>query len=84
MREILINNSSGLNSTISTSSVPRKGYVLRLSLLADATGGNTITFGTGFKSTGTLGALTANKYYQVTFLSNGTNLLEVSRTAAVG
>ena len=84
MREILINNSSGLNSTISTSSVPRKGYVLRLSFLADATGGNTITFGTGFKSTGTLGALTANKYYQVTFLSNGTNLLEVSRTAAVG
>jgi hypothetical protein len=31
-----------------------------------------------------LGTLTANKYYQVTFISNGTNLLEVSRTAAVG
>lgn len=84
MREILINNSTSLNSTITPASIPRKGYVLRLSFLADATGGNTITFGTGFKSTGTLSSLTANKYYQVTFLSNGTNLLEVSRTAAVG
>jgi Tfp pilus assembly protein PilX len=84
MREILINNGTSLNSTITPASVPRKGYVLRLSLLADATGGNTITFGTGFKTVGTLSSLTANKYYQITFVSNGTYLLEVSRTAAVG
>jgi Tfp pilus assembly protein PilX len=84
MREILINNGTSLNSTITPASVPRKGYVLRLSFLADATGGNTITFGTGFKTVGTLSSLTANKYYQITFVSNGTYLLEVSRTAAVG
>jgi hypothetical protein len=71
----------GTNATI-TATVPTAGYVLRLSLLSDATGGNVITFGSGFKSTGTY-TLTASKYHNIVFVSDGTYLLEFSRTAAI-
>ena len=71
----------GTNSTI-TATVPTAGYVLRLSLLSDATGGNVITFGTGFKSTGVYN-LTASKYHNIMFVSDGSYLLEFSRTAAI-
>lgn len=46
----------------------------------------TITFGTGFFKTATLvvtaGAGPVNQYYTISFISNGTNLYELSRTAA--
>jgi hypothetical protein len=42
----------------------------------------TITFGTGFFKTGTIGPTGAGNYYTISFISNGTNLYELSRTAA--
>ena len=78
-RRIVCTN--GTAATI-TATVPTAGYVLRLSLLSDATGGNVITFGSGFKSTGTY-TLTASKYHNIVFVSDGTYLLEFSRTAAI-
>lgn len=67
-----------------TATVPSAGYVLRLSFTTDGTAGNVITFSTGFKTTGTYTLATANKYYSIVFVSDGTNLIELSRTAAVG
>ena len=75
--------SSSTASTI-TATVPAAGYVLRLSFTTDGTAGNVITFSTGFKTTGTYTLATANKYYSIVFVSDGTNLIELSRTAAVG
>ena len=75
---------SSTASTISAASVPRAGYVLRISFTTDGTAGNVITFSTGFKTTGTYTLATANKYYSIVFVSDGTNLIELSRTTAVG
>ena len=74
---------SSTASTI-TATAPRAGYKLILSFTTDGTAGNVITFSTGFKSTGTYTLGSANKYYNIAFISDGTNLIEVSRTAAVG
>lgn len=70
-----------------TATVPTAGFVLRLSFTTDGTAGNVITFSTGFKTltaTPTYTLATANKYYSIVFVSDGTNLIELSRTAAVG
>ena len=75
---------SSTAATINAATVPRAGYVLRISFTTDATGGNVITFGTNFKTTGTYTLTGASKYFQITFVSDGTNLLETGRTAAVG
>ena len=75
---------SSTASTINAASVPRAGYVLRISFTTDGTAGNVITFGTNFKSTGTYTLATANKYYSITFVSDGTSLIELGRTAAAG
>jgi hypothetical protein len=74
---------SSTASTI-TATAPRAGYVLRLSFTTDGTAGNVITFSTGFKTTGTYTLASASKYYSIVFVSDGTNLIELSRTAAVG
>ena len=76
--------SSNTASTINAASVPRAGYCLQISFTTDGTGGNVITFGTGFKTTGTYTLTGANKYFQIAFISDGTYLIELSRTAAVG
>jgi len=80
----LIPCSSNTASTISAATVPAAGYLLILRFTTDATGGNVITFSTNFKSTGTYTLSTANKYYSIVFVSDGTNLIELSRTAAAG
>ena len=74
------------NSTLTASSVPRAGYKLILSFTTDGTAGNVITFSTGFKATssGTYTLSSANKYYNIAFISDGTNLLELYRSGAVG
>lgn len=43
----------------------------------------TITFGTGFIKLSTLAVSGAGNYYTICFQSNGTNLYELSRTAAL-
>lgn len=75
---------SNTAATINAATVPRAGYILRISFTTDATGGNVITFGTNFKSTGTLTLATASKYYSITFVSDGTSLIELGRTGAAG
>lgn len=75
---------SNTAATINAATVPRAGYLLRILFTTDATAGNVITFGTNFKSTGTYTLSTASKYYNIEFISDGTNLLELGRTAAVG
>ncbi len=75
---------SNTASTINAASVPAAGYLLIISFTTDGTGGNVITFGTNFKSTGTYTLSTANKYYSIVFVSDGTSLIELSRTAAAG
>lgn len=75
---------SSTASTITASSVPRAGYNLTISFTTDGTAGNVITFSTGFKTTGTYTLGSASKYYSITFISDGTYLIETGRTAAVG
>ena len=79
--------SSSTAATINAATVPRAGFMLQILFTTDGTGGNVITFGTGFKTltaTPTLTLTGTNKYFQIAFVSDGTNLLEMSRTAAVG
>jgi hypothetical protein len=67
-----------------TTTVPAAGAICVLSILTSGTTSYTITFGTGFKSTGTLatGTVTA-QYFNLTFVSDGTNLIETGRTIAI-
>lgn len=67
-----------------TATVPAAGTIARLLVLTSGVTSYTITFSTGFKVTGTLatGTVTA-KYFAMTFISDGTQLIETSRTAAM-
>jgi len=72
---------------ITPATIPAAGYVLIIRFNAGTTGGNVITFGTGFKTltaTPTLTLATANKYYTIMFVSDGTDLIEITRSASVG
>lgn len=73
------------NATASfTSTLPPNGTVCTLEILTSGTTSYTMTFGTGFKTTGTLatGTVTA-KVFMLAFKSNGTTLNEISRTVAM-
>ncbi len=66
-----------------TSTVPAAGVVCYLMILTSGVTSFTITFGTGFRSTGTLATGTVTgRYFTLGFVSDGTNLVEISRTAA--
>jgi hypothetical protein len=67
-----------------TSTVPTAGQRKTLIVLTSGTDSYTLTFGSGFKTTGTLatGTVTA-KVFTISFVSDGTNLIETSRTAAM-
>lgn len=55
-----------------------------LVITTSSTSAFTVTFGTGFKSQGTLSAGTlSGKVFVVAFIGDGTNMNEVSRTAAM-
>ena len=60
------------------------GMRATLVITTSGTASYTITFGTGFKSTGTLatGTVTGKKFC-ISFVYDGTNYLETSRTAAM-
>lgn len=67
-----------------TTTVPPAGTRCTLLILTSGTSSFTITFGTGFKPTGTLATgTTAARVFVVVFVSDGTNLYEVSRTVAM-
>jgi len=67
-----------------TTTVPAAGAICVLSILTSGTTSYTITFGTGFKTTGTLatGTVTA-RYFNITFVSDGSSLIETARTVAI-
>lgn len=59
------------------------GESLTLIVTTSGTSSYTQTFGTGFKSTGTLATGTSDaKQFVVSFIHDGTNYVEVARTAA--
>ena len=67
-----------------TTTVPAAGKQVTLLILTSGTTSRTITFGTGFKPTGTLatGTVTA-RVFVINWVSDGTNLYEAGRTAAI-
>lgn len=80
----IINASGSTASTITFTGVPQAGTQLIVAFLTDGTGGNVITFSTGFKAAGTYTLATANKYYTIMFVSDGTYFREICRSGAAG
>jgi hypothetical protein len=71
-------------ATINCATVPATGQEITLRILTSGTSSFTLTFGTNFKSTGTLATGTADaKVFVIKFVSDGTNMNEVSRTTAM-
>lgn len=70
-------------STINASAGGTAGQELFFLFSTDGTGGNVITYGTNFKSIGTHTLTGASKNFTSHFVSNGTNWLEVARSAAL-
>jgi len=67
-----------------TTTVPAAGASRAIILIQSNTSAKTVTFGTGFKTTGTLAlGTTASRAFVVTFVSDGTNLYEKARTVAM-
>ena len=67
-----------------TATVPPAGCDAYTIILTSGTTSRTITFGIGFKPVGTLATGTVtNKVFIIHWISDGTNLYEVSRTVAV-
>jgi hypothetical protein len=73
----------GEDETINATTVGAQGQPLFIEVVTSGTTSRTLTFGTNFKSTGTLATgTTTAKTFMLQFLSDGTNYVEVSRTAA--
>ena len=67
-----------------TTTVPAAGHVRHLIVLTSGTTSRTITFGSGFKPTATLATgTTTARVFVLTFVSDGANLYEASRTVAM-
>jgi hypothetical protein len=69
-------------ATINTTTPGEKGQELYVKLDNDSDGNKTITFGTPFKVTGTVAGSTSVSAV-LHFISDGTNLWEVSRTTGL-
>lgn len=79
-RYVEITTATG-NSTVISSFVSTDGGRLVISIANDASGARTITFGTGFRSTGTVVG-TASKVILVEFVSDGSTWNELCRSAS--
>lgn len=67
-----------------TTTVPAAGIKVHLIVLTSGATSYTITFGTGFRTTGTLATgTTTARYFVLSFISDGTTLTEFSRTTAM-
>lgn len=67
-----------------TTTVPTAGAICHLMILTSGTTSRTITFGTGFKPTGTLATgTTTARVFVVHWISDGVALYESGRTAAM-
>ena len=66
-----------------TTTVPPAGTECRLIILTSGASSYTMTFGTGFKSQGTLATgTTSGKVFALAFLSDGTSLIEIGARGA--
>lgn len=72
---------SGGNTTLTTGTIPYAGGRVAIQLTNDASSNRTITFGTGFRSTGTVVGNTS-KIVLVDFVSDGTTLNEIARSVS--
>jgi len=71
-------------ATTLTTTVPPAGTQAFVIIVTSGTTSRTVTFGDGFKATATLATGTAAaRRFVVSFVSDGTQLLESSRTAAI-
>jgi hypothetical protein len=67
-----------------TTTVPASGVRCTVIVVQSNTTAKTMTFGTGFKPVSTLVlGTTANRQFAVSFISDGNNLIETGRTAAM-
>lgn len=67
-----------------TTTVPAAGQTRVVLILTASASSFVVTFGAGFKPTGTLATgTTASRVFVVSFVSDGTNLYETSRTVAM-
>lgn len=67
-----------------TTAVPAAGRRKVLLILTTGSTSRTITFGSGFKPVGTLATgTTSGRVFSIEFTSDGTNLYETGRTAAM-
>lgn len=67
-----------------TTTVPPAGTTARVIIVTSGTTSRTVTFGTGFKAVSTLATGTVSgRRFVITFVSDGTQLLETSRTLAI-
>lgn len=67
-----------------TTTVPAAGHRRVILILTTGTTSRTITFGSGFKPTGTLATgTTSGRVFSIEWTSDGTNLYESGRTAAM-
>ncbi len=74
----------GEDETLNAASVPSAGQRISLVVTTSGTTSRTLTFGTNFKSTGTLATgTTTAKVFTVNFVSDGVNWNETSRTTAM-
>ena len=73
---------AGENETINASGAQYVGQELTCIITNDATLPRTITFNTGFRASATIVG-TTSKVSVIEFVSDGTNLIEKSRTIAI-
>lgn len=67
-----------------TTTIPPAGYRCHILILTSGMTSRTITFGSGFKPVATLATgTTSGRVFVVSFISDGTNLYETGRTAAM-
>ena len=67
-----------------TTTVPPAGEIRQLILFQSNTTAKTMTFGSGFKTTGTLAlGTTANRYFTLIFVSDGSKLIQIARSTAI-
>lgn len=72
------------NSTLNATSTPAYGQEIQIIITTSGTTSYTITFGTNFKSQGTLATGTVSgKVFTLKFVSDGVNYNEISRTTAM-
>ena len=80
---IVVKNLINANTTMTTL-VASPGSRADIIIVTNGTTSRTVTFGTGFKTTGTLATGTVSgKYFVISFVSDGSFMIETSRTVAM-